>query len=263
MGPYGFNDRNTAIKLRDMVRNTVQAELTRSQYPPTREGLSFINKTGETIPPYGVVYIRSNSGFFGTRAQPFTVQVIKRSQVAVDGNGNSLTGEENLPLFNGPSEVEPDGRGHSQIVGERLSEGYVRARIGTTNVTFSVPYGSSSSSPFDLVPTNSSFYIPGGALWEAVTVLPDGLGLFRRKFTSEVFPVIYGTLDVDADSATIQDPLPVSVIKSNDPSLIGTIQDVIFFSGNVVGEGAAIVAQWVEDAFYVTGSSCVEIAAPE
>lgn len=250
MGPYGFNDKNTAIKLRDMVRTTVQEELGRPSFLPSLSGLSFINKTGQIIPPYGVVYIQAGSAFLGTRGQPITVWAITRSQVSTDG-------EEFAPIVNGPQEVAVDGRGHSQETEWQL------IRYSGASQPAGI-YSPSTSSPMELVYQNGQ----SGAKWRLIgpVAVAADIGLFQRVDLSGGggVSVVVGNTVEEYDSST-QGAIEVTVTDANDAALIGTVIDV-FIIGGSVGAGSQIIAFALDSVvsgstiYYAVESTCVEIS---
>jgi len=115
MTVYGFNDRETAIKLKNMVEaGSVMGAAIGDNVFDESGGFAFLNKTEKTIPPFAILFggeFESNEGkakdYVGRRAYAW-------SQVRNDENE---TRKENW-FFNNSMPVEPDEWGWSQAKGD-------------------------------------------------------------------------------------------------------------------------------------------------
>lgn len=113
MPVYGFNDRETAIKLKKMV---AAGSVTSASIAPNgfdeQGGFAFQNKTGKTIPPFGLVYIdRYPNQAQGTADYP-AVAAYSYSQ-AKDRDGFDLWIRDAW-AFNNSMPVEPNEYGWAQ-----------------------------------------------------------------------------------------------------------------------------------------------------
>lgn len=115
MTVYGFNDRETAIKLKNMVEaGSVMGAAIGSNVFDESGGFAFINKTEKPIPPFAILFggeFEPNEGktkdYVGRRAYAW-------SQVKNDDNE---TRKQNW-FFNNSMPVEPDEWGWSQAKGD-------------------------------------------------------------------------------------------------------------------------------------------------
>jgi len=113
MTVYGFNDRETAIKLKKMVE---AGSVTSASIAPNgfdeQGGFAFQNNTGKTIPPFGLVFVkRFNYQGQGTADYP-AVAAFSYSQVKDHDDFDSWV--KDAWAFNNSMPVEPNQYGWAQ-----------------------------------------------------------------------------------------------------------------------------------------------------
>jgi len=113
MPVYGFNDRETAIKLKKMV---AAGSVTSASIAPNgfdeQGGFAFQNKTGKTIPPFGLVFLKRFSYQGQGTADYPAVAAYCYSQVK-DESGFNLWIKDAW-AFNNSMPVEPNEYGWAQ-----------------------------------------------------------------------------------------------------------------------------------------------------
>ncbi len=167
MTVYGFNDRETAVKLKKMVAaGSVMGAAIGENVFDESGGFAFINKTEKQIPPFAILFggeFEQNEGktkdYVGRSAYAW-------SQVKNEDDEENKAKKENW-FFNNSMPVDPDEWGWSQAKGDVQ---LARCNSGSDSIELGKRISVHDREDFEVLPTEESSYaaIPIG--WSAKAV---------------------------------------------------------------------------------------------